>query len=164
MGDGQGKTMAAFGLALRSVGHGHKVIIVQFMKGRKNIGEFMIAERLSPEYEIHQFGREEFMDLSRPTSEDFRLAHEGLRFAQEALSRKPDLLILDEIGLAASIGLVGVGDVEGLVAKAASNTVIVITGRRVPKEIVAAGDLVTEMREVKHPMRSGMGPTEGIEY
>ena len=65
-GDGEGKSITAFGLALRAVGHEYKVIIVQFMKGRKDIGEYKIKDRLSPEYEIHQFGREEFIDSKIP--------------------------------------------------------------------------------------------------
>ncbi len=164
MGTGQGKTMAAFGLALRSIGHGKKVVVVQFMKGRQDIGEYRAARRLSPGLEIRQFGRRELMDLAHPTPEDYRLAREGLEFARGALLGKPDLLILDELGLAASIGLVGVGDVLDLIARADPATVLVITGRKVPAEVAAIADLVTEMHEIRHPMRAGVGPREGLEY
>ncbi len=156
--------MAAFGLALRSLGHGFVVIVVQFMKGRKDTGEYRIAHRLSPNFEIHQFGREEFMDLSNPTPTDFQEAAKGLDFAREALSRKPKLLILDELGLATSIGLVEVSEVMEMIDSAPPGTVLIITGRRVPDEIVSAGDLVTEMIEIKHPMKSGAGAREGLEY
>jgi len=64
-GEGEGKTTTALGLALRAVGHGYKVIIIQFMKGRKNIGEYLIKERLAPEYEIYLFGKEKFVNLEK---------------------------------------------------------------------------------------------------
>ncbi len=156
--------MAAFGLALRSLGHGKSVVIVQFMKGRPDIGEYKAAARLGPGLEIRQFGRRELMDLAHPTPRDFRQARQGLRFAREALLRKPDLLVLDELGLAASIGLVDVSEVLDLIAKADPRTVLVITGRKVPKEIVDMADLVTEMHEIRHPMRAGVGPRKGLEY
>jgi len=163
-GTGQGKTMAAFGLALRSLGHGKKVVIVQFMKGRRNIGEYRAAARLGSGLEIRQFGRKELIDLAHPTHEDFRLARQGLEFASGALLGKPDLMVLDELGLAASIGLVGVKEVLDLIGRADPRTVLVITGRKVPKEIVDMADLVTEMHEVRHPMRAGVGPRKGLEY
>ena len=77
-GKGEGKSITAFGLALRAVGHGHKVVIVQFMKGRKAIGEYKIRKRLSPEYERHQFGRREFVNLENTDSFDIRLAKKDL--------------------------------------------------------------------------------------
>ena len=69
-GDAAGKTSAALGRALRAVGHGHKVVIVQFLKGREDIGEFLIQDRLSPEYAIHQYGTEYFIDSDNPSEED----------------------------------------------------------------------------------------------
>lgn len=164
MGEGQGKTMAALGLAIRSAGHGYRSIVIQFMKGRRDTGEYRIAKRLGPEYEIHQFGREEFMDLNDPAPEDFEMAARGLDFAREILAERPKLLILDELGLAASVGLVEVSEVMEVIESASPDTVLVITGRRVPEEIVSAGDLVTEMIEVKHPLRSGVGARKGLEY
>src|SRR4030042_6725618 len=110
-GSGGGKTTNALGLALRSVGHGNRVIIVQFMKGRKDIGEYKIAKRLHPDYEIYQFGREDWVDLKNPSEEDKRRAREGLLFAQKSLKLEPNLLILDEIGLAAYYGLLETDDV-----------------------------------------------------
>ncbi|MEM2309057.1 MAG: cob(I)yrinic acid a,c-diamide adenosyltransferase, partial [Candidatus Bathyarchaeia archaeon] len=83
-GDGEGKSITAFGLALRAIGHGYKVIIIQFMKGRKDIGEYKIWKRLAPQYEIHQFGRKEFIDLNRPDPVDYVLARRALEFAKKA--------------------------------------------------------------------------------
>jgi len=163
-GDGEGKTITAFGLALRAVGHGYKVIIVQFMKGRKDIGEYKIRDRLSPEYEIYQFGRKEFVNLKNPDPIDRKLAEEGLRFAKEALKRKPRLLILDEINLAVTIGLLKLSDVLSLLDEVPPETTVILTGRRAPKELIERADLVTEMREIKHPMRKGVPARRGIEY
>jgi cob(I)alamin adenosyltransferase len=163
-GDGEGKTLTAFGLALRAVGHGYKVIIVQFMKGRKDVGEYKVKDRLQPEYEIHQFGREDFIDLENPLPIDYELARKGLDFAEEALKRRPRVLVLDEINLAAAIGLVKVEDVLKLLENVPEETVVVLTGRRAPKEFIEVADLVTNLREIKHPHKQGVKARKGIEY
>jgi len=163
-GEGEGKSITAFGLALRAVGHGYKVIIIQFMKGRKDIGEFKIRKRLSPEYEIYQFGRKEFVDLKKPEPVDYELAEKGLAFARKALQQKPRLLILDEINLAVGIGLLKLEDVIEFLEDIPESTVVVLTGRKAPKELIDHADLVTEMREIKHPMKRGVSARRGIEY
>ena len=163
-GNGEGKTLTAFGLALRAVGHGYKVVIVQFMKGRKDVGEYKVRARLQPEYEIYQFGREDFVDLENPLSVDYELAKKGLEFAEKALEKRPRVLVLDEINLAAAIGLVKVEDVLRLLEKVPEETVVVLTGRKAPKEFIEVADLVTEMREIKHPYKRGIEAREGIEY
>ncbi len=98
-GRGFGKTTSALGVALRCAGHrGKRAVIVQFMKGRKNVGEYKIAKRLSPNYDIHQFGSPNFVNLKHPSEIDRKKAQEGLRFAVAILmKKKPDLLVLDEI-------------------------------------------------------------------
>lgn len=163
-GDGEGKSITAFGLALRAVGHGYKVIIVQFMKGRKDVGEYKIKSRLAPNYEIHQFGRKEFVDLENPSPVDYILAGRAVNFARKALGLKPRLLILDEINLAVSIGLVHLDDVLDLLSNVPESTTVVLTGRNAPKELIEVADLVTEMREIKHPWRRGVQARRGIEY
>lgn len=163
-GNGEGKSITAFGLALRAVGHGYKVIIVQFMKGRKDIGEYKIKDRLAPNYEIRQFGREEFVDLERPSPIDYILARRAINFAKKALRQKPRLLILDEINLAVSIGLVELGDVLDLLSNIPESTTVVLTGRNAPGNLIERADLVTEMREIKHPWRRGVQARRGIEY
>ncbi|MEM3135033.1 MAG: cob(I)yrinic acid a,c-diamide adenosyltransferase [Candidatus Bathyarchaeia archaeon] len=163
-GDGEGKSITAFGLALRAIGHGYKVIIIQFMKGRKDIGEYKIRKRLAPNYEIHQFGRREFIDLKNPDPIDYILARRALRFAKKAIKKKPRLLILDEINLAVSIGLIELKDVLELLSNIPKPTTVVLTGRNAPKELIERADLVTEMREIKHPWRRGIQARKGIEY
>lgn len=148
-GTGAGKTTNALGLALRCVGHGLKVIMIQFLKGRKDIGEYKIKDRLSPEYEIYQFGREEFIDLFHPTEEDRKLALEGIRFAEKILDKKPHLLILDELNLATAAGLVSTEEVINLLNKVPEETDVVLTGRFAPPELINRADIVILVTEVK---------------
>lgn len=174
IGNGEGKTTNAFGLALRAIGHGKKVIIIQFLKGRKNIGEYMVKRKfgkaLGKLYNIHQFGRKEFIDLKHPKNLDFELAKKGFEFAEKVISLKanmPDMLILDELALAAAYGLLNIKEIIGFLknAKNAKKEItIVITGRKTPKELIKIADLVTEMKCVKHPYQKGEKAKEGIEF
>lgn len=162
-GEGAGKTTSALGVALRCVGHGLKVIVVQFMKGRKNIGEYKIMKKLKPYYSIHQFGSPRFIKpLDKPTEKDKKLALEGLRFAYSAAKKRPRLLILDEINLACAIGLVDVADVIDLVKHCSKYTIVYLTGRRAPKKLIAAADFVNRIDLVKEPKRYPV--RKGIEY
>jgi len=163
-GSGECKTTNALGLALRAVGHGKKVIVIQFMKGRKDIGEYKIRKRLYPEYEIHQFGRKEFVNLKNPKKIDYVLAQKGLNFAKKALKKRPDLLILEEINLAVAIGLLKLNDVIGFLKSIPKGTVVVLTGRRAHKKLIEISDLVTVMQDIKHPFRKGIIARKGIEY
>jgi len=151
IGRGAGKTTNALGLALRCVGHGLKVIVIQFMKGRKDIGEYKIRERLAPEYEIYQFGRPEFVDLENPSEEDRDLARKGLLFARECLKRRPHLLVLDELALACYVGLVSTEEVLKLLDEVPEGTDVVITGRYAPPELIDRADVVNMIVEVKYP-------------
>src|SRR3989338_2600719 len=110
-GDGEGKTTAALGLGLRELGHGKKVVVIQFMKGRKYVGEYQVQSVLK-NYEVYQFGKEQFVDLKNPDKEDYRLAKEGLEFAKQIIEARPDVLILDEINVAVSFGLLKEADVD----------------------------------------------------
>ncbi|HDO19627.1 MAG TPA: cob(I)yrinic acid a,c-diamide adenosyltransferase [Thermoplasmatales archaeon] len=159
-GNGQGKTTASLGVALRSIAHGKKVVIIQFMKGRKDTGEYLIRKELG-NYEIYQFGREGFVDLSNPSEEDKNIAREGLEFAGEKLKEEPHLMILDEINIASKIGLVSVDDVINLIKRKPKKTTIILTGRYADQRIVDIADMVTEMREIK---RRDISPLEGIEF
>jgi len=168
-GEGEGKTANAFGLALRAFGQGKKVIIIQFMKGRKNIGEVKAIQKLrklaDAKIELKQFGRKEFIiPITKPTKKDFELAEKGFNYAFQSLKKKPDLLVLDEVNLACWAGLLKAGQVIELINKAPKKTTIVLTGRRAPKQLIQIADLVTEMREIKHPFRKGVKAVKGIEY
>ena len=159
-GEAQGKTTASLGVALRSIAHGKRVVIIQFMKGRKDTGEYLIKDVL-PNYEIYQFGRKEFVDLSNPDDEDKRLAREAINFAKEKLKEKPFLLILDEINIACHINLIPIEDVIDLIKSKPEETNLILTGRYADEKIIELADIVTEMKEVK---RSSVNAVEGIEF
>jgi cob(I)alamin adenosyltransferase len=161
-GKGEGKTLTALGLAMRSIGHNRKVIMVQFMKGREDVGEFKVQKKLRL-LEIHQFGRKGFVDLENPSKLDKKKAKKGIKFANEVLKKKIDVLILDEVNLAARIGLISEDDVLDLIKKADKKTLIILTGRDAPKSFHKIADLITDMREIKHPYYKGEKAKKGIE-
>jgi len=163
-GDGKGKTSAAFGLALRAVGRGLKVYVVQFIKGGFDYGELYVVERL-PNFKLKAFGRGKFVTDVPPTEEDIKLAKEAFELAKEVvIGGKYDVVVLDEINVALHLKLVGVDEVVDLVRRKPKHVELVLTGRSAPPEIIELADLVTEMREVKHPYIKGVPPRKGIEY
>jgi len=162
-GTGGGKTTNALGLALRSVGHGHKVVIIQFMKWWKNTGEYKIRKRLQPHYEIYQFGRKGWVGLSNLGEEDKKLAKKGIKFAKRIMEEKePHLLVLDEINLAVHCKLLNAKEVTELLDNVPKKTDVVLTGRYAPKELLGRADFVNEIVDVKHPEK--IPTTKGIQY
>ena len=162
-GTGAGKTANALGLALRSVGHRRKVVIIQFLKWWKNTGEYKIRGMLEPYYEIYQFGRKGWIGLGNLGEEDKRLARKGLEFADKIVkSKKPQLLILDEINLAVYCNLLNKDEVLAFLDRIPEKTDVVLTGRYSPKEFVERADFVNEVIDVKSPRQ--MVTTKGIQY
>ncbi len=161
-GNGKGKTTAALGLALRSIGYGKKIVLIQFMKGRET-GEILAARKI-PGFEIYKFGRKGFVDLKKPEKEDMNLANKALEFAKKTAKKKPDVLILDEINVAVKFGLLKLRDVLKLIGATPKNTTLVLTGRYAPKEIIRKADIVTEMAEIKHHFKKGVKAIKGIDY
>lgn len=162
-GTGGGKTTNALGLALRSVGHRRKVVIIQFMKWWKNIGEYKIRKRLAPYYEIYQFGRKGWIGLSNLGEEDKKLAEKGLEFARKIVKEKrPHLLVLDEINLAVHCKLLDVKEVLKFLDSIPKKMDVVLTGRYAPKELIDRADFVNEIRDLKHPKE--IPTTKGIQY
>ena len=163
IGTGAGKTTNALGLALRSVGHEHKVIIIQFMKWWKNTGEFKIQKMLAPYYEIYQFGRKGWIGLSNLNDEDKKLAEKALNFAEKITNeKKPSLLVLDEINLALYCQLLDVREVKDFLNRIPKNTDVVLTGRFAPQELIERADFVNEVKDVKYP--KNIVTTIGIQY
>ena len=162
-GLGWGKTTSALGAALRSVGHGFKVIIIQFMKGRKEeIGEYKIKAILGENYEIHQFGREGWVNLSNPSEEDRGLARQGFEFAKEAAKRKPFLLFLDEINLAVAIGLLDEAEVLKFLDEVPPEVHVYMTGRYATPKLMIRADFVNEVTMLKGPKK--LTGEKGIDY
>jgi len=163
-GSGKGKTTASLGLALRAAGHGLKTVIVQFMKGWIDYGELAGVRMLAPYVEIHQAGRDSFVNRKSPDPEDVRLARQGFELAKETiLGRRADIVVLDEINCAMDFGLLPVAEVLELLRNRPDGMELVLTGRGAPQEIVDAADLVTEMREVKHYYGKGVDARTGVE-
>ena len=163
-GDGKGKTSAAFGLALRAVGRGLKVYVIQFIKGGFDYGELYVVERL-PNFKLKAFGRGKFVTDVPPPEDDIKLAKEAFELAREVVSGgKYDVVVLDEINVALHLKLVEIEEVVDLIRRKPKHVELVLTGRYVPQEIIELADLVTEMKEVKHPYTKGVPPRKGIEY
>ena len=164
-GKGKGKTTAALGLALRASGHGMKVLIVQFMKGGKEMGEQTAALRLSPNLDIVTAGREGFVSKTAPDPIDTRLAREGFAIAEEAFRKQVyDIVILDEINLAVDYGLLPLSDLLQLIDSRPETVELILTGRNAPPEVLEKADLVTEMAERKHYFTKGTPARRGIEF
>jgi len=162
-GTGGGKTVNALGLALRSVGHKHKVVIIQFLKWWKNTGEYKIRKKLQPFYEIYQFGRDGWIGLDNLGEEDRRLSKEGLNFAKKVVEeKKPHLLVLDEVNLALHCNMLEIKEVLEFLESIPDETDVVLTGRYAPKELMDRADFVNEVKDIKHPEE--MVTTEGIQY
>jgi len=163
-GNGKGKTTAAFGLALRAIGRGLRVCIIQFIKGGFDYGELYAIDRL-PGLKLKAYGRGKFVDGKNPDKMDMDLAEEALRTAEKALEDSEcDIVILDEINVALNLKLIKIENVLNLIRKKPAQVELVLTGRNAPSEIVQAADLVTEMVEVKHPYSKGFHARKGIEY
>ena len=160
-GNGKGKTTAAWGQALRASGQGLRVAIIQFFKG-KGSGEARMAKKLKLDVysfcPVHPFFGGKRKKLEKE-------CQEGLIFAKKLIqSKKYDMVILDEINIAMRDRLIEVNEVLDLIKKKPKGVELILTGRGAPKKITKQANLVTEMREIKHPYRKGIKGRKGIEY
>ena len=163
-GNGKGKTTAALGTALRAVGVGFKVFIVQFIKGSWDYGELHSIDKLKPNLEIKPMG-EGFTWETKDKERDTRVAHEAWDFCKELIDKNEhDLLIFDEINNALDYGYLDVGDVVQTLKEKPEAMHIILTGRDAPQELIDIAHLVTEMREIKHPFHQGIYAQKGIEF
>jgi cob(I)alamin adenosyltransferase len=163
-GNGKGKTTAAFGQALRAIGQGYKVFILQFMKGRK-YGEFIAAEKYLPHLTIRMSGLDSFVMRDNPAATDIELAQKGLDTAKKAIkSGKYDMVILDEINVALDFKLIDLQEVIEIIKNKPAGLDLILTGRYAPKEIIKLADTVSEIKEVKHHYKAGIKDRAGIEY
>ncbi len=162
-GEGKGKTTAALGMALRAIGHGMKVRIIQFIKCDGTVGE-VAALAGNPLVELSQTG----LGFVPPASSPQRAKHQaaaarGLELAREALAAADSpIVILDELCYAVAMGLVAEADALDLLRSAKCN-VVVLTGRGATEGMIALADTVTEMRAIKHGMASGWPAQDGVE-
>jgi cob(I)alamin adenosyltransferase len=165
MGTGKGKTTAALGLCLRAVGNGFNCSIVQFMKSPKYSGECRILSEMD-NVSIYSYGsRKLFTQNSVPDATDFALAREALNTVFYLFEDdSEDVIILDELTNALYYNLINDDDIKKILAAKPDNIELVITGRKAPDYLLEAADLVSEIKEIKHPYQKGIPARKGIEY
>ncbi|MBI3420842.1 MAG: cob(I)yrinic acid a,c-diamide adenosyltransferase [Candidatus Sungbacteria bacterium] len=167
-GNGKGKTTAALGQAMRAIGEGKRVLMVQFIKGPWKSGEDFLATGLEPNFKLVKMGRG-FVGIlgdTLPREEHEKAAEEALAFAtSEALSGAWNMVILDEVNNAIHLGLLDAQDVlEFLDTCSRKVEHFLLTGRDARQELIDRADLVTEMRDIKHPYHKGVRGKRGLEY
>ncbi len=163
-GNGKGKTSAALGSILRASGHGFRVFIVFFMKGKYPYGEFKSLPGL-PNVEVASFGLRCLIDPNNVNPEEIKQAELALKTAREAvLSGKYDMVVLDEVNVAVYFKLIPLDDVLKLIEEKPAELDLILTGRYAETAVIERADLVTEMVKVKHPYDKGVKARKGIEY
>ena len=165
-GNGKGKTTCALGLMMRAAGRGLKCCMIQFMKSRNDrYGEHVAAEKLG--IEVHTMGDGFTWDTKNP-EQDIKTARETWNLCLEKMrSGDYDLFVFDELVYVLSYQMLPVEEVvaEFREIRADQKALhIVVTGRDAPAELIEAADLVTEMREIKHPFTEGIRAQQGIEF
>jgi cob(I)alamin adenosyltransferase len=164
-GDGKGKTSAALGTALRAAGQGLRVLILQFMKKQLNTGELKAIEASGLPIRLEQHGRRVFFKSRACEPMDIHMAALGMAAFKEAMeSGGYEMIILDEINMAVHFGLVQWSELKQLLDQKPPELHLFLTGRNAKPELIEMADLVTEMREIKHPYRKGVQAQIGIEY
>jgi cob(I)alamin adenosyltransferase len=169
-GDGKGKTTAAFGLALRAAGQGNKVLIYQFLKPPSlDIGERFALQLGAVRIRVEALDVPWDMSKSLDDEEDVAKMQAAIskvleRITETAEKRFYDCVILDEIVFCLSKGLAKLEDIRNIIDKRDPAVEIVLTGRGATKELIALADLVTEMKNIKHPFDKGLPPRRGIEF
>lgn len=165
-GNGKGKTTSALGMALRAWGQGMRVLVLQFIKGGWRYGELKAAELLGERFEIRPLGEGFIRDASPDAMEEHKKAAATAlaTAADEIKASKYDLVILDEINYAIGFGLVELSEVLQLIDEKPEALHLVLTGRNASPEIIKRADLVTEMKEIKHPYAKGIMAQKGIEF
>ena len=162
-GNGKGKTTAAIGLGIRALGNGLKVLMIQFMKGRR-YSELDALEQVK-DFTVVQFGRDEFVSKKNPEKIDIDLAQKGISYAREVLQKNLfDVVILDEINVAVDFQLIALDDVLNLLKLKPKTMELILTGRYAPPELIKRADVVSEVLEIKHPYQKGIQSRKGIDW
>jgi len=163
-GNGKGKTTAALGTILRAAGHGLRIFIVFFMKGKYDYGEFSTLPKL-PDVDMVSFGFRHLIDPTNVKPEEIEQARLALAAARKAvLSGHYDLVVLDEVNVALGFNLIELDEVVKLVRDKLPDVELILTGRYADNRLIELADLVTEMVKVKHPFDKGIKARKGIEY
>jgi len=166
-GNGKGKTTAALGMALRASGYEYKVCMLQFIKGSWHYGEIDSSKKLEPNFELIPVGKGfvGILDDNSPREEHEKYAIEAVKVCREKIfSEKYDIVILDEVNYAINLGLIDVQEIIKIIKEKPANLDLVLTGNHAKEEIIELADLVTEMKEIKHPFQSGIKAKKGIDF
>jgi cob(I)alamin adenosyltransferase len=166
-GNGKGKTTASLGLALRAIGHGLNVCMVQFIKGEWHYGELNSLKKLEPDFELIVAGKGfiGIIDDDHAFEEHVRAAKTALDIVEQKMSLDIfDIIILDEINYAVHLGLLNLGEVMRIVKNRPKHLSLILTGNYACDEIILLADLVTEMKEIKHPYKKGIKAKRGIDF
>lgn len=166
-GKGKGKTTAALGMALRAIGYNQRVCMIQFIKGSWHYGEMTSSRRLEPEFELTAIGKGfvGIIDDKSPIEEHKQIAREAIQIARNKInSNNYNIVILDEINYALNLGLITLEDVLEIISNKPDSVNLVLTGNYAKDEVIEKADLVTEMREIKHPFKSGIKAKKGIDF
>ena len=166
-GKGKGKTTAALGIALRATGYEKKTCMIQFIKGSWHYGEMDSSKRLEPEFEMIAVGKG-FVGIidDKSSKEDHqKVAKEAIRISNERIqSGNYDIVILDEINYAVNLNLISVDEVLNIIKLKPKQVDLILTCNYAKDEIIEIADLVTEMREIKHPFQQGIKAKKGIDF
>jgi len=166
-GDGKGKTTAALGMCVRAIGYDWKICIIQFVKGSWKYGELKGLKKLEPNVRLEIIG-EGFVGIVDDTKEfeEHKIAAEkGIALARSVIqSNEYRLVILDELNVAHSLGLINDTDIESLLSIKPEKQSLVITGRSAPDWLLERADLVTEMKEIRNPYQQGILAQKGIDW
>jgi cob(I)alamin adenosyltransferase len=166
-GNGKGKTTASLGVALRAIGHGLRVCIIQFIKGEWNYGELNSIKKLEPDLELIVAGKGfiGIIDDDHAFEEHVRAAKTALDIVQQKISLDTfDIIILDEINYALHLGVLQLADVMKILQNRPKHLSLILTGNHASEEIITMADLVTEMKEIKHPYKKGLKAKRGIDF
>ena len=166
-GKGKGKTTAALGIVLRAIGHNKKICMIQFIKGSWHYGEMTTSKKLEPEFEMIAVGKGfvGIIDDKSPREDHEQIADEAIKICKLKIqSRNYDIIILDEVNYAINLGLIKLDDVIELIKTKPPSLDLVLTGNYAKNEIIELADLVTEMKEIKHPFKQGKKAKKGIDF
>lgn len=163
-GEGKGKTTAAFGLAMRAIGHGLAVCIIQFIKGKWRSGELEAAKSFGDLLQVHVMGAG-FTWQSEDLDRDIAIAREAWHFAAETIAADAhDMVVLDELTYLVKYGMVPEEEVLRVLAARPRHMHVVVTGRDASEGLIELADIVTRMEPVKHPYERGMKAQAGMEF
>ena len=166
-GNGKGKTTASLGVALRAIGQGLRVCMVQFIKGEWHYGELNSIKKLEPDFELIVAGKGfiGIIDDDHAFEEHVRAAKTALDIVEQKISLGTfDIIILDEINYAVHLGLLQLADVLKILQNRPKHLSLILTGNHACEEIIMLADLVTEMKEIKHPYKKGIKAKRGIDF